>query len=53
MEELLAKWRNGEDYVPKMYAFEDDKMPEDPVYRGNVDKIGLLGTDAADTSSFT
>ena len=27
-------------------------MPEDPVYRGNVDKIGLLGTDAADTVQF-
>jgi hypothetical protein len=46
-EEWLARWRRGEDHVPQLFTLDDDKMPEDPVYDKNVDKIGMLGTDAA------
>src|SRR5262249_47182002 len=51
-EEWLRKWRNGEDHVPKLFWLDDNKAPEDAVYTGNVDKIGLLAADAADTVLF-
>jgi hypothetical protein len=51
-EEWLARWRRGEDHVPQLFTLDDDKMPEDPVYDKNVDKIGMLGTDAADIVLF-
>jgi hypothetical protein len=51
-QEWLAKWRNGEDSVPKMFALDDNKMYSDPVYENNVGKIGMLGADAADTVQF-
>jgi hypothetical protein len=51
-QEWLAKWRKGEDYVPKMYGFDGAKMYEDPVYRSNLDKIGMLGAEAADAVQF-
>jgi hypothetical protein len=51
-EEWLAKWRSGEDHVPQLFAMDDNKMPEDSVFKANVDKIGMLGADAADTVLF-
>jgi hypothetical protein len=51
-EAWLAKWRSGEDYAPQLFGLNDDQMPEDPVYKANVDKIGMLGADAADVVLF-
>jgi hypothetical protein len=52
-EEWLARWRRGEDYVPQLFTLADGaKMPEDPVYSKNVDKIGMLGAEAADIVLF-
>jgi len=48
-QEWLRRWPNGEDHVPKFFWL---KTPQDPVYSNNVDKIGLLGTDAADIVLF-
>ena len=46
---LVAAWKNGQDVLPKMYG----KPPEvDLVYAKNVDKIGMLGKDAADVVLF-
>src|SRR5262249_28191285 len=51
-EGWLRRWRNGEDDVPQMFWLNDGKAPEDLVYTKNVDKIGLLGADAADIVLF-
>jgi hypothetical protein len=48
-ENLVAAWRGGEDVLPRMFG----SIPEsDPVYANNVDKIGLLGNDAAEVVLF-
>lgn len=44
-----ARWKKGEDFVPKLFGTPPD---EDPVFAKNVDKIGLLGSDAADVVLF-
>lgn len=49
-EHWVEKWGRGEDYQPQMFGL--DKIREDPVFSKNVDKIGLLGSDAADTVLF-
>jgi hypothetical protein len=51
-EEWLERWCRGEDHVPQLFTLDDDKMPDDPVYNRNVDKIGMLGADAANIVLF-
>jgi hypothetical protein len=48
-ESLLAVWRRGEDFLPMMFGSPPES---DPVYANNVDKIGLLGNDAAEVVLF-
>ena len=48
-ESLLAIWRRGEDFLPMMFGSPSES---DPVYANNVDKIGLLGNDAAEVVLF-
>ena len=48
-ENLVAAWKAGEDVLPMMFG----SLPEsDPVYAKNIDKIGLLGNDAAEVVLF-
>jgi len=47
-EAMLAAWRRGQDFLPVVFGTPDD----DPVFSRNVDKIGLLGSDAAEVVLF-
>jgi hypothetical protein len=48
-ENLVAAWKGGEDFLPMMFGSPPES---DPVYANNVDKIGLLGNDAAEVVLF-
>ena len=45
MRNWIERWEKGEDYKP---TFHGAPRERDPVFNKNVDKIGLLGDDAAD-----
>jgi hypothetical protein len=45
----IAVWEKGGDHCPSMYGVPAD---DDPVYSKNVDKIGVLGSEAADVVRF-
>ncbi|HEY1160319.1 MAG TPA: hypothetical protein VGE83_06795 [Terracidiphilus sp.] len=48
-ENLLGSWKRGEDVVPTMFG---SPPQSDPVFANNVDKIGLLGSDASEVVLF-
>jgi hypothetical protein len=48
-EILLNAWKRGQDNVPLMFG---SPPQSDPVFANNVDKIGLLGSDASEVVLF-
>jgi hypothetical protein len=44
----IAAWEKGEDHRPTMYGVPAD---DDPVFSKNVDKIGVLGSEAENAST--